>query len=88
MPVVALGGPGPDPDTWVAAKGRFAAAVADPVDREIAETFFNSCTRRMLGTVGVDPGVEYTGGEFPVPFRRLAEIQRAVYATRAVIRRR
>ncbi len=62
--VVALGGPGPDRDTWVAAKGRFAAAVADRVDREIAETFFNSCTRRMLGTVGVDPGVEFTGGEF------------------------
>ncbi len=62
--VAALGEPGPDRDTWVAAKGRFAAAVADRVDREIAETFFNSCTRRMLGTVGVDPDVEFTGGEF------------------------
>ncbi len=62
--VAALGEPGPDRDTWVAAKGRFAAAVADRVDREIAETFFNSCTRRMLGTVGVDPGVEFTGVEF------------------------
>ena len=62
--VAALGGPGPDRDTWVAAKGRFAAAVADRVDREIAETFFNSCTRRMLGTVGVDPDVEFTGVEF------------------------
>jgi isocitrate dehydrogenase kinase/phosphatase len=28
-------------------------------DREIAETFFNSITRRIFATVGVDPGVEF-----------------------------
>jgi isocitrate dehydrogenase kinase/phosphatase len=63
--VAALGGPGTDRDTWAAAKDRFAAAVSDRPDREIAETFFNSCTRRMLGTVGIDPAVEFTGVEFP-----------------------
>jgi isocitrate dehydrogenase kinase/phosphatase len=28
-------------------------------DREIAETFFNSITRRIFATVGVDPGIEF-----------------------------
>ncbi|MET0831686.1 MAG: bifunctional isocitrate dehydrogenase kinase/phosphatase [Acidimicrobiia bacterium] len=61
--IAALVGTASGRDTWTAAKGRFAAAVSGRADREIAETFFNSCTRRMLGTVGVDPGVEFAGAE-------------------------
>ena len=62
--VSGLGEAASDRGTWTAAKERFAATVAGRTDREIAETFFNSCTRRLLGTVGVDPGVEFTGVEF------------------------
>jgi len=33
--------------------------IAGREDREIAETFFNSITRRVFATVGVDPGIEF-----------------------------
>ena len=62
--VAGLGAPGYDREVWVAAKARFAdaftGAAGSAPDRDIAETFFNSCTRRVLGTVGVDPEVEFT----------------------------
>jgi isocitrate dehydrogenase kinase/phosphatase len=38
---------------------RFAAAVETRPDREIAETFFNSAIRRLLGTEGVDHRSEF-----------------------------
>src|SRR5262249_51927138 len=36
-------------------------------DRELAETFFNSVTRRIFSTVGVDPAIEFVepGAEVP-----------------------
>ncbi len=64
--IADLGEPGSDRGVWVAAKARFAGAFTgdggSAPDRDIAETFFNSCTRRLLGTVGVDPQVEFTAG--------------------------
>ncbi len=44
---------------WAASKAAYRRAVADRGDAEIAETFFNSVTRRALDTVGVDPRVEF-----------------------------
>ncbi len=47
------------PALWVAAKTRFAGLVAHRYDVERAETFYNSVTRRMLSTVGIDREVEF-----------------------------
>lgn len=44
---------------WVAAKQRFATLVAQRFDIDRAETFFNSVTRRMLMTVGINREVEF-----------------------------
>lgn len=44
---------------WVALRGELAKCVAERPDRDIAETFFNSLTRRRLATVGVDTDVEF-----------------------------
>jgi isocitrate dehydrogenase kinase/phosphatase len=44
---------------WMAAKGRFASLVAERYDIDRAETFFNSVTRRMLMTVGINREVEF-----------------------------
>ena len=48
-----------DQAVWVAAKRRFGTLVTGRYDLDRAETFFNSVTRRMLGTVGVNRDVEF-----------------------------
>jgi len=55
-----------DADTWHAIRGAFARAVVGRGDVELAETFYNSCVRRVLKIVGVDPRLEFLGvGETP-----------------------
>ena len=44
---------------WTSAKKRFASLVAPRYDIDRAETFFNSVTRRMLSTVGINRDVEF-----------------------------
>ncbi len=44
---------------WVSAKKRFASLVARRYDIDRAETFFNSVTRKMLMTVGINREVEF-----------------------------
>lgn len=45
--------------TWIAAKQRFGALVAGRYDIDRAETFFNSVSRKMLSTVGINRDVEF-----------------------------
>jgi isocitrate dehydrogenase kinase/phosphatase len=45
--------------TWARLRAEYAPLVADRRDSELAETFFNSFTRRLFHTVGVDPGIEF-----------------------------
>jgi len=49
----------PDRQVWTAMKAGFSALIADRNDRELAETFYNSVTRRIFSTVGVDPAIEF-----------------------------
>jgi isocitrate dehydrogenase kinase/phosphatase len=44
---------------WTAMKIAFADLVAGRTDIELAETFFNSASRRIFHTVGVDPRAEF-----------------------------
>lgn len=44
-----------DPGYWALAKADFARGVTDRDDRELAETFFNSVARILLGIIGADP---------------------------------
>ena len=44
---------------WGAMKLEHASRVDRRPDAELAETFFNSVTRRVFSTVGVDPAIEY-----------------------------
>jgi isocitrate dehydrogenase kinase/phosphatase len=48
-----------DGTLWAAAKADYAARIAAGDDRELAETFFNSVTRRIFGTVGVNRQIEF-----------------------------
>ena len=44
---------------WTVAKADYTARIAGREDRELAETFFNSVTRRIFGTVGVNRQIEF-----------------------------
>ena len=51
---------------WAAMKSEHALR-RDRPDSELAETFFNSVTRRVFSTVGVDPAIEYLDQTPPDP---------------------
>ncbi|BBO74641.1 isocitrate dehydrogenase kinase/phosphatase [Desulfosarcina widdelii] len=44
---------------WAEARIDYAARIAGREDRELAQTFFNSVTRRILGTIGVNRRIEF-----------------------------
>lgn len=48
---------------WTRIKEAYRTAVARRNDRELAETFLNSVTRRIFTTVGVDPALEFVGSD-------------------------
>ncbi len=48
-----------DEALWAAAKADYASRITGMDDRELAETFFNSVTRRVFGTVGVNRRIEF-----------------------------
>ncbi|MGZ6987947.1 MAG: isocitrate dehydrogenase kinase/phosphatase AceK regulatory subunit, partial [Thermoanaerobaculia bacterium] len=50
---------------WTVMKSLFARLVADRQDLELAETFFNSASRRIFHTVGVDSRAEFVSSEAP-----------------------
>ena len=49
---------------WTAARSTYSESLAGHPGAEIAETFFNSVTRRVLGTVGVNPSAEFLDFQF------------------------
>ena len=57
---------GLDHATWEAARIGCAGLFGARPDREIAETFFNSVTRRVFRTEGVDPAIEFVGASASV----------------------
>jgi isocitrate dehydrogenase kinase/phosphatase len=57
--VVGAGFEPKDRDEWSAARNLFRAEHVDDPYQEIAETFFNSVARRLFGTEGIDPQLEF-----------------------------
>ncbi len=60
-----LGAAEHDRDLWRRMKERYEAQVAGRPDREISHSFFNSVTRRVFATVGVDPSIEFLAADLP-----------------------
>lgn len=52
---------------WAGIKAAYTHSIARYPDVELAETFFNSVTRRIFATVGVDPKIEYVDSDFDAP---------------------
>jgi isocitrate dehydrogenase kinase/phosphatase len=55
----ALGSTALERERWRQIRGEFAALIADLPDPEFTKTFFSSVTRRLFGTVGVAPDIEF-----------------------------
>ena len=56
-----------DRTLWARMKAAYTQSIARRTDFELAETFFNSVTRRIFATVGVDPKIEYVDSDFDAP---------------------
>lgn len=52
---------------WASMKAVYSGLIAENADWELAETFFNSITRRIFTTVGVDPQIEFVDPDFDLP---------------------
>ena len=52
---------------WAGMKAIYSAQIAGRADLELAETFFNSVTRRIFATAGVDHDIEYVDSDFDPP---------------------
>lgn len=48
---------------WKAMRLHYAGSIESRDDRELAETFFNSITRRVFATVGVDDEIEFVSAD-------------------------
>jgi isocitrate dehydrogenase kinase/phosphatase len=56
-----------DRTVWSAIKASYSGRIAERNDWELAETFFNSITRRLFATIGVDPKIEFVDTYFTTP---------------------
>jgi isocitrate dehydrogenase kinase/phosphatase len=52
---------------WAAIKAVYSSLIAQSSEWEIAETFFNSLTRRVFATEGVDQSIEFVDTDFDAP---------------------
>ncbi len=74
-------------NVWTAIKAVYSSFVAQSRAWEIGESFFNSLTRRVFATEGVDQAIEFVDSDFDAPptsspldvRRRLEMINRAFY---------
>ncbi len=71
-----MGGRTNDKAVWAAMKAVFSTLIQDRNSFELAETFFNSVTRKIFTTVGVDPRIEFVDTDFDVPPN---EAERPIY---------
>lgn len=80
-----------DREVWVAMKAAYTREILGRDDFEIAQTYFNSLSRKVFPHAGVDPAIDFTAGEIPVPFHGWEMASARLYAVRridaAVIRR-
>jgi len=56
-----------DKRIWTDIKTAYSAMLVGNDDWELAETFFNSVTRRIFATVGVDSNIEFVNTDFDTP---------------------
>ena len=71
-------------EAWAAMKIAFTGAILGRNDFELAETYFNSLTRKIFPHVGVDHRIDYVSTDFPLPFRGWEMASARMYGVRRV----
>ncbi|MDQ6911341.1 MAG: bifunctional isocitrate dehydrogenase kinase/phosphatase [Verrucomicrobiota bacterium] len=65
---------------WAAIKAVYSSLIAQSAAFEVAESFFNSLTRRVFATEGVDQTIEFVDTDFDAPPMGAATFARQMYA--------
>jgi isocitrate dehydrogenase kinase/phosphatase len=73
-----------DHETWVALKAEYTRMILGRDDFEIAQSFFNSLTRKVFPHAGVDPTIDYVADDFPLPFSGWEMASARMYAVRRI----
>lgn len=73
-----------DRAVWSELKDAYTRSILGRDDFELAQTFFNSLARRVFPHFGVDPAIDYTGRDFPLPYRGWEMASARMYAVHAV----
>jgi isocitrate dehydrogenase kinase/phosphatase len=73
-----------DRPVWASLKEAYTATILGRNDFELAQTFFNSLTRRVFSHDGVDPSIDFASDEFPLPYRGWEMASARMYAVRRV----
>jgi isocitrate dehydrogenase kinase/phosphatase len=66
---------------WNRMKEEYSSLIVDRYDHELAETFFNSVTRRIFATVGVEPNIEYVDSDFRTLPRVSGKLIHKIYSS-------
>ncbi len=73
-----------DRELWAEMKQAYTRATIGRDDFELAETYFNSLTRRVFPHVGVDPAIDYGEGDFPLPYKGWEMADARMYTVRRI----
>jgi isocitrate dehydrogenase kinase/phosphatase len=73
-----------DRELWAAMKQAYTRAIIGRDDFELAESYFNSLTRRVFPHEGVDPAIDFGAGDFPLPYRGWEMADARMYAVRRI----
>ena len=65
---------------WLDIHGKYADAIAGKLDAELYKTFFNTLTRRLFKTRGVDPGMEFVALDIEPTEQITHPIARNIYS--------
>ena len=69
---------------WDELREAYALAILGSDDFELAQTFFNSCTRKVFSHSGVDTQIDFMAQDFPLPFHGWEMASARMYAVRQV----
>lgn len=73
-----------DMSFWAGMKEAYLLAILGRDDFELAQTFFNSLSRRAFPHVGVDPAIDFVSSDFPLPFKGWEMASARLYAVRRI----
>lgn len=71
---------------WTQIRDSYAETITSYPDSEFFKTFFNSVTRRIFATVGVDEDVEFVATDVTPTTYKTSELETRVYQNRGALR--